>query len=108
MEKLNQNAAFQKANASPMKVLLQPPGAGSMVKLIFESIYRCVLPGIMVALFWYNDTEWIGDKQCYVAEGVASTLSSAVASEVDVAAAWKQWSLFGMIFWGLLIVAQII
>mgnify|MGYP001207712065 FL=1 len=62
----------------------------------------------MVALFWYNDTEWIGDRQCYVANGSASNLPSALPGEVDVTAAWKEWSLFGMIFWGLAIVAQII
>ena len=62
----------------------------------------------MVALFWYNSTEWIGDRQCFVSNGAAYNVATGVAGEVDVAMAWKEWSLYGMIFWGLAIVAQII
>ena len=83
-----------------------PPAAATIGALLCQQCCAQAVPVAMVALFIVNMQVWIGDKECYVAGGAAYTVPAGVVTEVDVAAAWKTWSLCGAIFWGAVVLAN--
>ena len=74
-----------------------------------QAITGIMIPAAMVGAFYYNMTEWIGDKTCFYneVEGVAYPIETGGAGEIDVAGTWKTYSLVGMIMWGVVILARI-
>ena len=47
---------------------------------------------------------WIGEKQCYYGPGVGTYEEpTGAADEIDVAGAWRTWSLLSAIFMGLVL-----
>ena len=49
-----------------MKMMMQPAEGSSVFNLAVKMIGESIVPAIMIGLFYYNITEWIGDKTCFV------------------------------------------
>ena len=75
-----------------------------MFSIVVGFIASLIIPGAFIGLFYYNITEWIGDKTCYVnqVDGIAYEIGTGGAGEVDVADVWKTYSLIGAILWGVI------
>ena len=68
-----------------------------------------IITCVPIAAFYCNKAIFIGDKQCWVTDGAteASDVEMYVAGERNVADAWQLWSTFGIVCWGLFMLAHL-